>query len=321
MKYRLIINGCSPGFATDCRSMQTIVTNLPAADNETETIVFYNYSDQKTKIMAQAPTASIRLIRIKEFETDTVLSFLEELESPAPADLYLFSGDYGGSELAVRFACRLGGSSLAAVEDLELNGEEINCSKSVYNGFMRGTFRLSEKPYCLSVSRGMATSDLMRPPGVKTLSETDLTERKWPEYILERRIEKAESVNKLKAANFILAAGRGVKSKDNLIMLQQNAAKLGAELGVSRPVAMNGWAPLNKLIGASGTLASPKLCIATAVSGSPAFYIGIEKSKRIIAINTDLDAPMIEGADLAIIDHYEPVIDQLVRLVEKDKTG
>jgi electron transfer flavoprotein alpha subunit len=301
--------------------MQAMVAKLPAAGSETETIVFYNHADRRAKIKAKAPTLSIRMIRIEEFEADTALAFLEELESPAPADLYLFSGDYGGSELAVRFACRLGGSSLAAVEGLELNGKEISCSKSVYNGFMRGTFRLREKPFCLSVARGIDASNFKQPSGVKSLSETDLTGRQWPDYILERRIEKPESVNKLEAANFIVAGGRGIKSKDNLLKLQHNAAKLGAELGVSRPVAMNGWVPLNKLIGASGILASPKLCIAAAVSGSPAFYIGIEKSKRIIAINTDPGAPMIEGADLAVIDNYEPVIEQLVRLVEKDKTG
>jgi electron transfer flavoprotein alpha subunit len=321
VRYRLIINGCSPGFATDCRAMQAIVATLPEADRETETIIFYSNPGLEAKYEAEAPTANILLIRIKEYETDLVLAVLDELESPDPADLYLFSGDYGGSELAIRFACRLDGSSLATVESLELTDKEIICSKSVYNGYMLGTFSLRKKPYCLSIARGMATGSLKLPTGTKTVSVTDLTGKQLPTYILEKWIEKAESDHQLEEAKFIVAGGRGVQNKDKLLKLQRNAAKLGAELGVSRPVAMNGWAPLDRLIGASGTIASPELCITAAVSGSPAFYIGIEKSKKIIAINIDSQAPMIEGADVAVIDRYETVIDQLVRLVEKDKTG
>ncbi len=118
----------------------------------------------------------------------------------------------------------------------------------------------------------------------------------------------------LKSASFIIAAGRGVNSSENASKIRDAAAAIGAELGFSRPVVMDSRASFEELIGASGTRTSPEVCLAVAVSGSPAFYYGIEKSGKIVAVNKDSNAPIIKKADLVIIDDYAPVLEELVRL-------
>ena len=88
---------------------------------------------------------------------------------------------------------------------------------------------------------------------------------------------------------------------------------MGAAFGITRPVAMNAWEEMRRLIGVSGTLARPEVCIAAGVSGAAAFYTGIEKSRFIIAINTDAQARIVKAADVAVIDDYKAVMNELVK--------
>ena len=319
MRYKVVLNGCSPNFFSQCSSVRALLDSTTALNTEAQTIVFYNNSASQPKFAAEVPTPIVHLIKINCYEAETILSILTELESPDPADLYLFPGDYAGSELAVRFACRLGGSSLAAVESLQSVNDHIICSKAVYNGYMQGRFKLSKKPYCLSLARGISDNGNNQVIEKREIIHSDRSEDYQPAYIIERAVEKAESLNELEEAKFVVAGGRGIKSKKNYLMLQQSADLFGAALGVSRPVAMNGWAPLDKLIGASGVLVSPEICLALAVSGSPAFFSGIEKSRQIIAINTDPQATIVKNADVAVIDDYQAVLGELTWLIEKDK--
>jgi electron transfer flavoprotein alpha subunit len=69
------------------------------------------------------------------------------------------------------------------------------------------------------------------------------------------------------------------------------------------------------MIGVSGAMTKPEVCIAAGVSGAAAFYAGIEKSKTIVAINTDIRAPIIKASDAAVIDDYKAVMSELVKIV------
>jgi electron transfer flavoprotein alpha subunit len=319
MNYKVILNGCSPNFYSQCSTVGTFLTSTAALDREAQTIIFYNNPALASQLAAEAPTDRVHLIKIKQYEAETVLSILTELEKPNPADLYLFPGDYAGSELAVRLACRLTGSSLAAVDSLQTDQDQITCTKAVYNSYLQGRFNLGIRPYCLSLARGISGNRDNQGIEKREIFQSDRSAEEQPAYIIKRTVEPAELLSELEEAKFVVAGGRGIKSKENYLELQQSAKRLGAALGVSRPVAMNAWAPLDKLIGASGAIISPEICLALAVSGSPAFFSGIEKSRRIIAFNTDPQAAIVKNADLAVIDDYKEVLDELTRLIEEEK--
>jgi electron transfer flavoprotein alpha subunit len=120
-------------------------------------------------------------------------------------------------------------------------------------------------------------------------------------------------------ADVILAVGQGVGSGENMAILESVAKTLNAGVGASRPVVMNAWADMNRLIGMSGSRVSPKLCIAVGVSGNAAFSIGIQDSEFVVAINTDRTAPIFRIADVGIVDDLMAVLAALERLVESRK--
>jgi electron transfer flavoprotein alpha subunit len=74
---------------------------------------------------------------------------------------------------------------------------------------------------------------------------------------------------------------------------------------------------MDEIVGVSGAVTKPDVCIVAGASGAAAFYAGIEKSKYIVAINKDSHAPIIKASDAAIIDDYKPVMDELVKLVSR----
>jgi electron transfer flavoprotein alpha subunit len=320
MNYKVILNGCSSSFSNQCSTVGTFLTSTAVLDRKAQTIIFYNNPALTSQLAAEAPTDRVHLIKIYQYEADTVLAILTELEKPDPAELYLFPGDYAGSELAVRLACRLTGSSLAAVDSLQTDQDQIICTKAVYNGYLQGRFNLKIRPYCLSLARGISGNRNKQVIEKQEIIQSDRSAEEQPAYIIKRTLEAIAPVSELEEAKFVVAGGRGIKSKGNYLKLQQSARRLGAALGVSRPVAMNGWAPLDKLVGASGAMISPEICLALAVSGSPAFFSGIEKSRRIIAFNTDPHATIVKNADLAVIDDYKEVLDELTRLIENENT-
>ena len=110
-----------------------------------------------------------------------------------------------------------------------------------------------------------------------------------------------------------------MKNKADAQYLKQIADTIGANFGVSRPVAMSAWAPLHRLVGVSGSMTKADVCIVAGASGAAAFYAGIEKSKFIVAINTDIRAPINKTSDVTIIDDYKAVLAELVKVMRENR--
>jgi electron transfer flavoprotein alpha subunit len=105
----------------------------------------------------------------------------------------------------------------------------------------------------------------------------------------------------LGAARFVVAGGRGVGSKHAMEQLEKWAHSVGASFGSSRAPVEAQWTSYDKLIGQTGTEVSPELYIAFGISGAPQHLSGIRNAKRIVAINNDPTAPIVQHADLTII--------------------
>jgi electron transfer flavoprotein alpha subunit len=142
-----------------------------------------------------------------------------------------------------------------------------------------------------------------------------MTHLRNDQFLKTTKWNAAEATADLEKAKFILIGGRGMSSEENTEKLKQIADSVGADFGVSRPVAMNAWATMDKMVGVSGAITKPDICIVAGASGAAAFYAGIEKSKYIVAINKDIRAPIIKSSDVAIIDDYKAVMDQLAKLI------
>ena len=87
----------------------------------------------------------------------------------------------------------------------------------------------------------------------------------------------------LGSAQRIVSVGRGIKEAENLPIVQELAAALGAELAASRPICDNGWLPMERQVGSSGQTVAPKLYMAVGISGrhsAPGGHEGLAVHRR-----------------------------------------
>lgn len=111
-----------------------------------------------------------------------------------------------------------------------------------------------------------------------------------------RHIEKPSSGIDLSGEPIIFSVGRGV-GQENLSKFRAVAEQLGVGLGASRPVVDQGWLPHDHQIGQSGCEVQPSLYVAFGISGALQHMVGLRSAKKIVAINTDRNAPIFSYAD------------------------
>jgi electron transfer flavoprotein alpha subunit len=130
-------------------------------------------------------------------------------------------------------------------------------------------------------------------------------------------LESAEppAAGDLTEARVVVVAGAGAGSRDGVARIAAAAERMGAAFGVTRPVAMNAWAPMERLIGVSGTRVAPALAIVAGVSGAPAFLWGIERAGVIVAVNSDEHAAIVGEADAVAVGDGVAVVEALADLV------
>jgi electron transfer flavoprotein alpha subunit len=109
-------------------------------------------------------------------------------------------------------------------------------------------------------------------------------------------------------ARVVVGGGRGVGSAEAFVTLEELAGLLGGAVGGSRVVTSNGWRPHSDQIGQTGLRIAPDLYVACGISGAIQHIVGCKGAKRILAINTDPDSPIMGVADYAVIGDLHQVV-------------
>jgi len=135
------------------------------------------------------------------------------------------------------------------------------------------------------------------------------------------------SVNKivgevpLSEAELVISGGRGLKGPENWGLVTDLAKLLGAATACSRAVADVHWRPHHEHVGQTGLAIAPNLYFAIGISGAIQHLAGVNRSKVIVVINKDPEAPFFKAADYGIVGDAFEVMPKIIEAVRKLKSA
>jgi electron transfer flavoprotein alpha subunit len=224
-------------------------------------------------------------------------------------DCVFFGGGCAAEELSARLSVRLGIPCCTGVIGVERVQDSFTVTRRIYGGELIAEYSLAEP--CIVTLDGSFDNKNLDRVGELTVIEPEYPQESWYDGFIP---EPDDTAHGLKKAAKLIAAGRGLKGKAQFRTVCELADRLGAAAGATRAVVYNGWAPMAAQVGVSGTAVSPDVCLLLAASGSGAFLSGISKDTKIIAVNSDPDAPVFRRADRGVVGDAGEILQELIKL-------
>lgn len=247
---------------------------------------------------------------LAQYQTDACLPVAQQIVEQDAPQVVLMAQSSMGRDLAPRLATRLGSAAAMDALGLEVEGDRVKVTRSCYGGNARQVVTVKTDPQVITVRA--KSQDPLEPDASRSATIVDVTPAGADVRARVTAKDAAESEGvRLEDAEIVVSGGRGLGGPEAFGDLEQLAGVLGAAVGSSRAACDLGWYPPSQQVGLTGTVVSPTLYLAIAISGASQHMAGCGGSKNIVAINKDPDAAIFAFSRFGIVDDYKKVLPAL----------
>ncbi len=265
----------------------------------------------------------VRVTHVAEHEAfvsyapDAWAATVGQLADRLAASAVVAAGTERGNEVMARVAARTG-LPLAANCIAVAPGPPVTLTRLRWGGSLLEEARLHSPlqlitvaPHVVPIEQAPVATEVDR--FTPQLKEQELLVR-----VLEHVAAPGGGVS-LTEAKVVVSGGRGVGSKEGFAIIEELAGLLGAAVGCSRAVTSAGWRPHTDQVGQTGTKIAPEVYIACGISGATQHMAGCKGAKRILAINSDAQAPIMLSADYAVVGDLKDIVPAISAEIRKLK--
>jgi electron transfer flavoprotein alpha subunit len=231
------------------------------------------------------------------------------------AKVIVFSNNADGKAIAPRLSVRLKAGLVSGAVALPDTSNGFVVKKNVFSGkaFANISINTDIKIISLSLNAYQVVA------GVGTAEVVAFNAAVDAPKVKVTGVTKASGEVPLTEAEIVVSAGRGMKGPENWGMVEDLAKTLHAATACSRPVADAHWRPHNEHVGQTGIAIAPNLYIAIGISGAIQHLAGVNRSKVIVVINKDPEAPFFKAADYGIVGDAFEIIPKMTEAIKKLK--
>ncbi len=248
-------------------------------------------------------------------DTKSLATIISQAADTHQADVIIFSNTLTAKGVAPRLSVRMKAGLVTGAVALPDLTNEFTVRKTVFSGkaFADVTI-LSPKKI---ISLNLNAFEIIKSTG--TAEVIPFTTATISSSIKIKKVNRMAGEISLAEADKVVSAGRGLKGPENWGMVEELATLLGAATACSRPVADSNWRPHHEHVGQTGLAIAPDLYIAIGISGAIQHLAGVNRSKTIVVINKDPEAPFFKAADYGIIGDAFEVVPKMIEAIKQLK--
>ena len=249
---------------------------------------------------------------LAEYDPEVWAAAVAQIASEGEATTILIGGSRSGREYSPRVAVKLDAPLMEDAISLKAEGNALQAEH--YTFLARVTERVEAAGPIVVVSIKPGAFSPAKPNAAPAEQyDVELTLPTRRVTVTGRITEKSERVA-LADADIVVSGGRGVGSAEGFVELVEGLAdQLGAAVGATRAVVDAGWRPYAEQVGQTGKTVQPKVYFAIGISGAVQHLSGMGKSKVIVAINKDAEAPIFKEADYGIVGDVKVIVPALMQ--------
>lgn len=231
------------------------------------------------------------------------------------ATVIVFAHSLSGKSIAPLVSAKLKAGLVTGVVALPDTQNGFVVKRSVFSGKAFAHVSIETSIKLISVN---LNSYKVNTGGVPASVEKISLPAAAPRITVAKR-QKSSNELLLTEAETVVSAGRGMKGPENWGMIEDLARVMGAATACSRPVADAHWRPHQEHVGQTGIAIAPTLYIAIGISGAIQHLAGVNRSKVIVVINKDPEAPFFKAADYGIVGDAFEIVPAFTAAVKKLK--
>ena len=258
---------------------------------------------------------------VRPFAPDALAAVLQQAADDLGVAAVFAAGTERGNDVMARLAARTG-LPLAVNVTAATPGPPVRLTRQRWGGSLLEEAEMHSPRPLITVAPhtfptadgGDALLDVDFRPYIAKLDARDQVVR------VVEHLEPPGGGVSLAEAKVVVSGGRGVGSKEGFAILEELAGVLGARVGCSRVVTSAGWRPHTDQVGQTGTKIAPELYIACGISGATQHMAGCKGAKKILAINSDAEAPIMSLADYTVVGDLKDVVPAITAAIRSARS-
>ena len=255
--------------------------------------------------------------QLNHFDARVNATVAAEVAKSIGAEVIVFAHNTNGKAIAPAVAVKLGAGIVTGASALPKTDGRFVVTKTVFSGKAFASIKIDTAIKVISINQnsfGIQTTE-------GTASVNALNIAVPASSIKITSVDKVQGEIPLTEASLVVSGGRGLKGPENWGILLDLAKALGASTACSRPVSDADWRPHHEHVGQTGIQIAPNLYIAIGISGAIQHLAGVNRSKTIVVINKDPEAPFFKASDYGVVGDAFEVVPALTAAILKSKAG